>query len=137
MIDDDAKWFQLIHDYYQTFKYQNILTEDVVAFFNRQSGMDLTPEFNQYLRHPSIPVLQLRFDPEVKRLSYRWKVDEAVFRMPVKVGDPAHWRTITPTVDWQVMPTTLTADQFQVATDLYYIDVDKSSGPLEASPDPP
>ncbi len=131
VIDNDAKWFQLIHDYYQTFKYKTILTEDVVDFFNRRSGIDLTPEFNQYLRHPAIPVLQLRFDPEVKRVSYRWKVDQAVFRMPVKVGDPAHWQTIMPTVDWQVMPTPLTPEQFQVATDLYYIDVDKSSGSMQ------
>jgi hypothetical protein len=45
--------------------------------------------------------------------------------MPVKVGDPKHWQVITPTTDWQVMPTTMTKADFQVATDLYYIDVDK------------
>ncbi len=87
--------------------------------------MDLTPEFNQYLRHAALPPLELRFDPSVGRVSYRWKVDEVEFRMPVKVGDPAHWQTITPTVDWQVMPTGMTPEQFAVATDLYYIDVRK------------
>ncbi len=125
VVDDDAKWFALLHDYYQQFKYRTILTEDVVAFFNAHSGLDLTPEFDQYLRHTALPTLQLRFDPAVGRVSYRWKVDEAVFRMPVRVGDPAHWQLITPTVDWQVMPTTLTPEQFAVATDLYYITVDK------------
>ena len=125
VIDDDAKWFALIHDYYQTFKYKNIMTEDVVRFFNTHTGMDLTPEFNQYLRHTAIPKLELRFDPKAHKVSYRWVVDEPVFSMPVKVGDPNHWQTITPTVDWQYMPTDMTADQFQVATDLFYIDVDK------------
>ena len=129
VIDDDPKWFALIRDYYQTFKYRTILTEDVVAFVNRSTGMNLTPEFDQYLRHPALPVLQLRFDPAVGRVSYRWKVDVDPFRMPVRVGDPAHWQLITPTTDWQVMPTALTPEQFQVATDLYYIDVEKSGGP--------
>ena len=30
--------------------YQNITTEEVVLYFNQQSGMNLTPIFNQYLR---------------------------------------------------------------------------------------
>ncbi len=134
VINDDTKWFQLIRDYYQHFKYQTILTEDVVAFFNQRTGLDLSPEFNQYLRHTAIPLLQLRFDPTVGRVSYRWKVDEAVFRMPVAVGDPAHWQRIEPTVDWQVMPTSLTPEQFQVATDLFYINVETASGPPDEKP---
>ena len=129
VVDDDKEWFKLIHDYYQQFKYKTILTEDVVAFFNQHTGMDLTPEFNQYLRHATPPVLDLKFDPVTQMVSYRWKVDEVEFRMPVKVGDPAHWQTVTPTVDWQTMPSALTEDQFrnqfQVATDLYYIRVEK------------
>ena len=129
VVDDDKEWFKLIHDYYQQFKYKTILTEDVVAFFNQHTGMDLTPEFNQYLRHATPPMLDLKFDPVTQMVSYRWKVDEIEFRMPVKVGDPAHWQTVTPTVDWQTMPSALTEDQFrnqfQVATDLYYIRVEK------------
>ena len=51
VINNDAKWFALIHGLYQHFKYQNIMTEDVVAYFNQHTGMNLTPIFNQYLRH--------------------------------------------------------------------------------------
>ena len=61
VIDDDAKWFALMHEFYQHFKYQNIMTEDVVAWFNQHTGMNLTPIFNQYLRHPHIPRLELLF----------------------------------------------------------------------------
>lgn len=131
VIDDDPKWFALIHDYYQTFKYQTILTEDVVAFFNRRTGLDLTPEFDQYLRHTALPKLELHYDPGVGRVSYRWKVDVDPFRMPVKIGDAAHRRTITPTTDWQTLPETMTPVEWQslqVATELYYIDVAKESG---------
>jgi aminopeptidase N len=123
VIDNDPEWFKLIHDFYQHFKYQNILTEDVVAYFNQQTGMNLTPFFNQYLRHTAIPTLELKFDAGT--VSYRWKVDEAGFAMPVKVGVAGQWLTIRPTEEWQTMKTPLTKESFAVATDLYYINVDK------------
>ena len=50
------RWWTLLHDFYQHFKYQNIMTEDVVALFNKQTGMNLTPIFDQYLRHAAFPV---------------------------------------------------------------------------------
>ena len=31
VVNDDARWWALLHDFYQHFKYQNIMTEDVVA----------------------------------------------------------------------------------------------------------
>jgi aminopeptidase N len=124
VIDDDAKWFKLIHDYYQHFKYQNIMTEDVVAFFNRQTGMNLTPIFDQYLRHTAIPVLELKFDQPGK-VAYRWKVDEAGFAMPVRVGKADAWKVIHPTTEWKTMESSVPKDEFEVATDLYYVDVSK------------
>jgi aminopeptidase N len=126
VVDDDNKWFALIHDFYQHFKYQNIMTEDVVAYFNQQTGMNLTPIFDQYLRHTAIPMLDLKFDDAAGTVSYRWKTDEADFAMPVRVGLKDHWQVIHPTTEWQTMKTPLKKDEFAVATDLYYIDVSKS-----------
>jgi hypothetical protein len=45
--------------------------------------------------------------------------------MPIRVGARGTWQTITPTGDWKVMPTELSKDQFDVATELYYINVVK------------
>ncbi len=123
VVDDDAKWFALIHGFYQEFKYRNILTEDVVNYFNAHTGMDLTPIFNQYLRHMALPTLELKFQP--RSVSYRWKVDVQGFAMPVKVGNPEAWQTIKPTEEWQTMKTSLGKEEFGVATDLYYVDVSK------------
>jgi aminopeptidase N len=123
VVDDDARWWRLIHDFYQHFKYQNIMTEDVVRYFNQQTGMDLTPIFDQYLRHAALPALELRWNESA--VSYRWKADEAGFRMPIRVGSKEHWEIIRPTADWQTMKTTLGKDEFEVATDLYYVTVSK------------
>jgi aminopeptidase N len=129
VIDDDKKWFALIHDFYQHFKYQTILTEDVVAWFNEHSGMrpklDLAPIFNQYLHHRAIPRLELLFGEAPGSVMYKWNADESSFAMPVRVGEPGHWQVIHPTTSWQTMQTPLTKDAFQVATDLYYVDVNK------------
>jgi aminopeptidase N len=125
VVNDDARWFALIHDFYQHFKYQTIMTEDVVRYFNEHTGLNLTPIFNQYLRHTAIPTLELTFDPAAGTVSYRWQVDEPDFVMPVRVGTPDHWQVVRATTGWQTMPAPVGPDQFQVATDLYYVNVRK------------
>ena len=124
-IDDDNRWWPLLYNFYQQFKYRNIMTEDVVTYFNRETGQDLTPIFHQYLRHADIPTLELLFDPTQGTVSYKWRADEAGFSMPVLVGEKDHWQRIEPTLNWQTMKTPLTQDQFQVATELFYVDVQK------------
>jgi len=125
IVNDDPRWFKLIHDLYQHFKYKNIMTEDIVQVFNQKIGKDMTPLFNQYLRHTAIPTLELKFNEGGGEVSYRWKVDEPGFAMPVRVGTKGNWQIIAATTDWQTMKTPLKKDDFDVATDLYYINVDK------------
>jgi aminopeptidase N len=125
VVNDDAKWWALLHDFYQHFKYQNIMTEDVVAWWNLHTGMNLTPIFDQYLRQAHIPRLELLFGEAPGMVMYKWDADEDGFAMPVKVGTADHWQIIHPTTKWQWMQTPLSKNDFQVATDLYYIDVNK------------
>jgi aminopeptidase N len=123
VVDDDAKWWLLIGGFYQQFKYKTIMTEDVVAYFNQHTGMNLTPIFNQYLRRAALPVLELDFDSATSRVRYRWKTDEPGFVMPVRVGKKGEWQIIQPAAEWQTMATALSKNDFDVATDLYYIAV--------------
>jgi aminopeptidase N len=131
VIDDDAKWFADIHDFYETFKYKNIMTEDVIAWWSARTGMDLKPFFDTYLRHAAIPALELRLEPAKDAgakpvVQYRWKDDEAAFAMPIQLGDPQHWTKVTPvTTEWKSMPWTESLEDFKVATDLYYVNVVK------------
>jgi aminopeptidase N len=125
VIDNDAEWFALLHDYYQHFKYQTIMTTDMIAFFNRHTGKDLTVLFDEYLRHAAIPALQLKFDTGTGTVSYRWQAAEPGFAMPVRVGQEDHWQLIRPTAQWQSMRTSWGKDELAVATDLYYVNVSK------------
>jgi aminopeptidase N len=125
MVNDDKKWLAFLHDFFQHFKYRNVMTEDVVQYFNEKLGMNLTPVFDEYLRHTALPVLELKFDEAAGAVSYRWKADETAFAMPVRVGASDHWEIVKPTAEWQTMKTPLKKDEFQVATDLYYVAVSK------------
>lgn len=125
IVDNDQRWWVLLRNFYQRFKYRNIMTEDIVTYFNRATGRNLTPVFNQYLRHTAIPKLELKFDETAGTVSYRWKMDEPGFAMPVRVGTKDHWQLIEPSTEWKTMKTILKRDAFDVATDLYFIDVSK------------
>jgi aminopeptidase N len=123
VINDDSKWFALIHDLFQKFKYQNIMTEDIVTFFNERTGMNLTPIFNQYLRHNAIPTLELKLDERQHTISYRWLADEPTFAMPVRIARNEHWQIIFPTTEWQKLSTETEKVDIRVATDLYFVNV--------------
>ena len=125
VVNDDARWWKLLRDLFDQFKYQNILTEDMVRFFTQRTGRDLTPIFNQYLRYPALPTLELKFDTPGEA-SYRWKADVAGFAMPIRVGTKGKWQIIEPTSEWKTMKTTLTKETFEVATDLYYVNVTRN-----------
>ena len=88
--------------------------------------MELTPFFDEYLRHAATPTLEWRFDEVSKQVSYRWKADEPGFAMPIEAGDPQHWTRIVPaTGTWKTLPWNGTADSFQVPTDRYYVTVER------------
>ncbi|MGO9471270.1 MAG: M1 family metallopeptidase [Isosphaeraceae bacterium] len=126
VVDDDRRWWALLRGLHQHFKHKNIMTEDVVEFFNRETGQNLTPVFDQYLRHGAIPVLELKCDETKGIVSNRWKADEKAFAMPVRVGSKDDWQVIRPTTEWQNLKSALKKDQFEVATDLYYVGVSKT-----------
>ena len=125
VVNDDPRWWKLLRDFFQHFKYQNIMTEDVIAFFNTQLGQNLAPLFNQYLRRTELPTLELAFNETEGTVAYRWKADERDFAMPIRVGERGKWVLIQPTTAWAVMRTPLKKDAFDVATELYYVNVTK------------
>jgi aminopeptidase N len=98
IINNDEKWWKIILDYSTTFKHKIIDTETVIAYFNQQSGMDLTPVFNQYLRFATIPTLDLNI--ENNYLSYRWKAFEPNFTMPIDILIQGKKTRIQPSTTW-------------------------------------
>ena len=120
VINDDQKWWKLILDYSTTFRHKIIDTETVIAFFNKESGMDLTPIFNQYLRHTSIPKLEYKI--ENKRLLYKWTTDETNFLMPIDIKINGKSKRIYPENAWiksdfKVKP----SNKIEISIDKFFI----------------
>jgi len=120
VINDDQKWWKLILDYSTTFRHKIIDTETVIAFFNKESGMDLTPIFNQYLRHTAIPKLEYKI--ENKRLFYKWTTDETNFLMPIDIKINGKSKRIYPENAWiksdfKVKP----SNKIEISIDKFFI----------------
>lgn len=99
VLNDDAKWWQLLLNYTQTFRYQIIDTENVIAFFNQQTGKNLTPIFNEYLRYVGIPSLDLKLNKGT--LQYRWRCNTTDFNMPVDIYIKGKVVRLKPITKWK------------------------------------
>ncbi|WP_308225092.1 M1 family aminopeptidase [Flavobacterium sp. J372] len=127
IINDDAKWWAMILKYSETFRKKIIDTETVVEFFNKESGMNLTPVFNQYLRYKDIPVLELRMCKGL--LCSRWKTDVKDFAMPVDVMvDGKQIRLYPTTTGWEekFLKDVDSTDDVEVMTKKFFIKVEKT-----------
>jgi aminopeptidase N len=126
VLDNDSLWFAVIRGMATEFRYRTITTEDVVTFINRATGTDYTYFFDQYLRYPSLPKLEVVLTVTTGVLScrYRWRAEVKDFHMPVRVTtSPGTFSFIRPTTDWQTMELgTMDPRQFRYADDWFYID---------------
>lgn len=123
LIDNDKKWWKLLKDFHETYKLQIINSQDVIHFFDAHTQVDLVPVFEQYLRSPNLPELQLK--KEDGKVHYRWKADAMHFNMPIDVTLSEEQTRLTPTTDWQVLEETTALDDIEVDTANFYIEVKK------------
>lgn len=124
IINDDAKWWKLLLDYSNRFRHQIIETKDVVDFFNAETGIYLTPIFNQYLRYINVPTLELRKNKN--KLEYRWLTEEPDFEMPVEITVAGKTLRLKSTNKLQnVKLNVKNLKDVHVSQDKFFINVDK------------
>ena len=124
VVNDDGKWWKMLLKYSETYKKKVIDTQTVVDFFNTETGMDLTPFFNQYLRYKSPPILQLKLN--AGKLDYRWQTDEANFKLPVGITVNGKDLRLNATNDWQSVATEATdLKDVILQKQKYYVKVQK------------
>ncbi|MEM9823638.1 MAG: M1 family metallopeptidase [Bacteroidota bacterium] len=103
-IDDDEKWFELLHAFYQRNAISNIHSEtfyDLVAAFTEK---DYGAFFEQYLEYPKMPVFEYRLQQDGLdlKVDFRWKAEVAAFDMPIKIGHPSQYQMVYPnTQGWK------------------------------------
>jgi aminopeptidase N len=123
LINDDAKWRGILRGLNKTFYHKTVTTQQVVDYINKESGMKLTPVFDQYLRYTNIPVLDVKF--ENGKAMAKWTADVPNFNMPVKVrvkgGD---YQLIKPTTQYTAVNLPgATKENFEADLTGFYIKV--------------
>ena len=101
LIEDDEKWRQILRKMNTEFYHQTVTTQQIENFLSKETGIDLTEFFNQYLRSTLIPTLE--YTIKNKELKYRWTNIINNFDMPIQVtiDDKSQW--LFPKADWKTI----------------------------------
>lgn len=98
VINDDEKFRKLLRKLNQEFYHQTVTTRQIETFINKQTKIDFSKVFDQYLRTVQIPVLEYKL--EGNKLSYRYTDCIKGFDLPLKVMfNTEQW--IRPTESWK------------------------------------
>lgn len=125
IINDDEKWWKLILKYSEKYRHQIVDGKTVVGFFNTESGINLTPVFNQYLSYNTLPKLVLK--KEKGQLSYRWDASEKGFNMPVEIAVNGKKTRLSPTDSWVKSSLKIKdLSEVKVSVEKFYIDVEEN-----------
>jgi aminopeptidase N len=118
IINDDEKFRQILHGINSTFYHKTVDSKEIENYISKQSGIDFSKVFDQYLRTTKIPVLE--YKTSANSISFRWTNCVAGFNMPLKIsaGDKKDV-FIKPTGNWQKFEAGSSTDNFIVNRNFY------------------
>jgi len=101
IINNDSTFRGILRGLNKTFYHKTVTTKEVEDYISRQSGIDLSKVFDQYLRTTQIPVLE--YSIKGKDLRFRFANCVKGFGMPVKVklGNEEKW--IRANEEWTII----------------------------------
>lgn len=131
IIDDDSKWRKILRGLNREFFHATVDYEDVVGYISDASDTDLWGVFEQYVKHPSLPILEFQFEEATGAVSCRWIADVEGFDMPVRIrvandsqGADDGYHFIRPSGQFTPVEIPgLTHDNLEVDTFNFYIEV--------------
>jgi hypothetical protein len=103
-----------------TFKLSPVEYSEVVKFFNDKTGMNLTPVFEQYVKHAQIPTFYytLKKKRNGYKMKYRWVANVKDFNMPMDVMISGKKVRLYPTMKLQKMKVD---DEIQLLPEKFYV----------------
>ena len=117
LIEDDEKWRQILRGLNRTFYHQTVTTKQIEDYISKETKIDLTAFFNQYLRTTKIPTLEYKI--ENKELKYRWTKIVDKFDMPIQITLDAKEQWLFPKAEWKTMPLESKNPSFEINPNFY------------------
>ncbi|QTE22067.1 M1 family metallopeptidase [Polaribacter cellanae] len=124
LVNNDEKWRMILRKMNKVFYHQTVTTQQIESFLSKETSMDLTPFFNQYLRDIRIPTLE--YSIKNNTLSYRWTNVVDGFEMPLRIfiDDEPKW--IYPASEKKELPlSSQQKQQFEVDKN-FYVEVENN-----------
>ena len=119
LIDNDEKWRLILRKMNADFYHQTVTTKQIEDFLSKETGFNLNPFFNQYLRTIKIPTLEHTI--ENKTLKYRWANTVANFEMPLKTTINGKEKWIYPTSNLKKLELTSAGTSFLIDENFYVL----------------
>jgi len=117
LIENDEKWRQILRKINVEFYHQTVTTEQIEDFLCRETGIDLTEFFDQYLRTTKIPTLEYTISK--KTLKYRWVNIVDDFDMPIQINLNGKTQWLFPKAEWNTLKTRKKIESFKIDIDFY------------------
>jgi aminopeptidase N len=119
IINNDSTFRAILRGLNKTYYHKTVTTKEVEDYIIRQSGVDLSKVFDQYLRTTQIPVLE--YSIKGKDLRFRFTNCIKGFGMPVKVklGNEEKW--IRAQEEWTIISGNSNAGNFTVDKNFYIL----------------
>jgi aminopeptidase N len=124
-INNNEKWRQILTGLNKNFYHQTVTTKQVEDYISKQSGIDFSKVFDQYLRTTQIPELHYYYDKNNTQLWYKWSNCIPGFNLQLVLKNDKQNMRLSPTTNWQKIP--LPANQKLFDTSFidknYYVEI--------------
>jgi len=100
VINNDTLFRDILRGLNKTFYHQTVTTKQIEDYINKESKINFSKVFDQYLRTTQIPILEYKIDGY--KLSYRYTNCVKGFDLPLKITFKAE-KWIKPTEQWQTL----------------------------------
>ncbi|WP_243751739.1 M1 family metallopeptidase [Niastella caeni] len=117
LINNDSTFRGILRGLNKTWYHKTVTTKEVEDYISRQSNIDLSKVFDQYLRTTQIPVLE--YSIKGKDLKFRFTNCIKGFSMPVKVKLSNEEKWIRVNEEWTIISGNASTANFNVDKNFY------------------
>jgi aminopeptidase N len=122
VINDDSLFRQILRGLNKTFYHQTVTTKQVEDYVSKESKINFSKVFDQYLRTVQIPVLEYQINGT--KLRYRYTNCVKGFNLPLKIKfNTEQW--IKPTEKWKTLNQDFAGDNSFIVDPNFYIKTKK------------
>jgi aminopeptidase N len=121
VINDDDRWRRILRGLNEVYRHKIVTGRQVQEYISRQSGIDFSKVFDQYLTTTRIPTLEYRITGNT--LAYHWVDVVPGFDLPIRATTSGSGYTVLrPTEEWQTVTLALpNPEEFQIDPNFYVL----------------